>query len=475
MSTNLAVHRDGERVGRRTWAALVVLAAGLAIDTGSVAVVNAALPVIGRELDMDDALLQWTITLYAAAFAGFLLFGGRAADVLGRRPVFALGIGVFTVCAAIAAAAPTAEVLVVARAGQGLGAALSGPASLALVTQLFPEGPLRDRALAVYTSVGASSFSGGLVLGGVLTDAFGWRAVFAVLTAIALAVLLAVRSLLPSGTRERQSMDPQGAVLATSGLVAAVYGVGNAATNGWADARTWAPIVVAVVLLIGFLLWERRTADPLLPLTIFHSTPVRRATLAAVAFFTPVLGLLFFAPLYLQGMLGYSPLESGLAIVPMGLIVMVSANVAGRVLARVGQRPLIVGGLLLIAFGVGVLWARTPLGGGYRADVLPGIAVMSVGQGLAFAALTAASLTDVPQARHGVAGALNVTSQQLGGSLGVAALVTVAHAAGSPGTPSGVLDGYHAAYVAGAAVAVLGALVIAVLPYGGTTPSKKKE
>ncbi|KAB2344481.1 MFS transporter [Actinomadura rudentiformis] len=468
MTTNLALRREGPpgAVTRRTWLALVVLAAGLAIDTGSVAVVNSALPVIGQRFAMDDALLQWTITLYAATFAGFLLFGGRAADVLGRRFVFALGMGIFTACAAAAAVAPSAEVLVVARAGQGLGAALSGPASLALVTQLFPEGPLRNRALAVYTSVGASSFSGGLVLGGVLTDAFGWRSVFAVLTATSLGVLLMVHGVLPRGTSLAQGMDLQGAVLATLGLVSAVYGVGNASTNGWNDVRTWAPLAAAIVLLGGFALWEQRASEPLLPWTIFRSAPVRAATLAAVTFFTPVLGLLFFAPLYMQGMLGYSPLESGLAIVPMGLIVMVSANVAGRVLTRVGQRPLIVSGLLLIAAGVGALWTRTPVEGAYLPHVLPGIAVMSVGQGLAFAALTAASLTDVPLERHGVAGALNVTAQQLGGSLGVAALVTVSQAADTTANAAGVLDGYHAAYLAGAAVAVIGALVIALLPYG---------
>ncbi|MFI0445630.1 MFS transporter [Actinomadura sp. 6N118] len=467
MTTNLARRQEGppDAVTRRTWLALVVLAAGLAIDTGSVAVVNSALPVIGQRFAMDDSLLQWTITLYAATFAGFLLFGGRAADVLGRRFVFAIGMAIFTACAAAAAVAPSAELLVVARAGQGLGAALSGPASLALVTQLFPEGPLRNRALAVYTSVGASSFSGGLVLGGVLTDAFGWRSVFAVLTATSLGVLLMVRSVLPRGTSLKQSMDLQGAVLATLGLVSAVYGVGNASTNGWNDTRTWAPLAAAIVLLGGFALWEQRASDPLLPWTIFRSAPLRAATLAAVTFFTPVLGLLFFAPLYMQGMLGYSPLESGLAIVPMGLIVMVSANVAGRVLTRAGQRPLIVSGLLLIAVGVGGLWTRTPVEGAYLTHILPGIVVMSVGQGLAFAALTTASLTDVAQERHGVAGALNVTAQQLGGSLGVAALVTVSQAAGTTASPAGVLDGYHAAYLAGAAVAVFGALVIAVLPY----------
>ncbi|MFJ8083609.1 MFS transporter [Streptomyces sp. NPDC096205] len=447
---------------RRPWAALVILAAALALDSGSVAVINSALPEIGRDLSMSEATLQWTMTAYAVAFAGFLLLGGRAADVLGRRACFAAGVGLFAVSAVVAALAPSTGVLIAARAGQGLGAALSGPASLALVTQIFPEGPQRNKALAIYTAVGASSFSSGLILGGLLTDAFGWRSVFVVSTAIGLAVLLAVRAVLPAGTRGSQRLDFVGAVAVTLGLTLAVYGVSRASSVGWSAWDVVTSLVAAVVLLVGFVAWERRTAEPLLPLSIFRSSPVRAATLCAIAFFTPLLGMLFYAPLYMQGILGYSPLQSGAAIVPMGVIIIFAANAAGKNMARIGQRPLMAAGLLLIAVGVGVLWARTPVDGNYWIDILPAVAVMSVGQGLAFASMTAASMTGVPQEQHGIASGFNVTAQQIGGSIGVAALVTVANAVTSGTSPDDILSGYHTAFITGGAVAAVGAVIIAL-------------
>ncbi|MFC6092808.1 MFS transporter [Saccharothrix lopnurensis] len=447
------------------WLAVVVLAAALALDTSSVAVVNAALPVIGRELNIGSTGLQWAMTSYAVTFAGFLLFGGRAADVLGRRRVFTIGVGLFTAATVVAAVAPAAEVLMVARALQGVGAALSGPASLALLTELFPEGPRRNRALAVYTSVGASSFSAGVVIGGVLTDLFSWRAVFVFNLLIGAAVLLAVRSVLPAGRRKPEKLDVGGAGAVTGGLLLAVLGLSQAGHSGWTDPLTVAPLVLAAVLLVGFVRWERRVANPLLRLGIFRIPAVSAATVAAVAFFTAVLAVLFFAPLYLQGLLGYTPMQSGLAILPMGVTVVVSSNIAGRVMARTGQRPLLITGLLLIAAGVG-LWAVTPLDGAYWPHVFPAVFVMSIGQGVAFAGLTAASLTGVPQHEHGVAGGLNVTAQQLGGSVGVAALVTLAATVSTSGEPADVLAGYHAAYLAAIAVIVVGVAVIAVLLRG---------
>ncbi|MEU0600960.1 MFS transporter [Streptomyces sp. NPDC006393] len=450
----------------RPWAALVILAAALALDSGSVAVINSALPDIGRDMSMSEATLQWTMTAYAIAFAGFLLLGGRAADVLGRRRCFAVGVGLFAVSAVCAALAPDTGLLIAARAGQGLGAALSGPASLALVTQLFPEGPQRNKALAIYTSVGASSFSIGLILGGVLTDAFGWRSVFIVSTAIGVAVLASVKATLPQSTRTREPLDVLGAVVVTAGLALAVYGVTRASTAGWGSTDVVVTLIAAVALLLGFVAWEARTPSPLLPLSIFRSGPVRAATLCAVTFFTALLGMLFLAPLYMQGLLGYSPLESGAAIVPMGILVIVSANATGRVMGRVGPRPLMALGLLLIGVGVGVLWARVPLGGSYWVDILPAVAVMSVGQGIAFASMTAASMTGVPQEQHGVASGFNVTAQQIGGSMGVAVLVTVANAFTDGSGASATLSGYHAAFFTGGAVAVAGAVVVGLSAVG---------
>ncbi|SDC90819.1 MFS transporter [Actinokineospora iranica] len=454
-----------DREDKPRWLAVIVLAAALALDAGGVAVVNAALPVIGADLGIASADLQWTMTSYAVTFAGFLLFGGRAADVLGRRTVFAIGVGLFTLATVMAALAPVVWVLMVARALQGVGAALSGPASLALLTELFPEGHRRNRALAVYTAVGASSFSAGVVIGGVLTDLFSWRAVFVFNVLIGLVVLAAIRSVLPGGRGSRQPLDAVGATAVTGGLLLAVFGLSRAGHEGWADPLTLGSLAVSVALLAGFVFWELRAPNPLLSLSIFRKPTVSAATVAAVVFFTAVLAVLFFAPLYLQGLLGYTPLQSGLAILPMGVIVVVSSNIAGRVMARVGQRPLMITGLLLIGAGVG-LWALTPLAGQYWAHVFPAVVVMSVGQGVAFAGLTAASLTGVPQDEHGVAGGLNVTAQQLGGSVGVAALVTLSASVSVAGTPEAVLAGYHTAYLAAVALLLVGVVAIAVLLRG---------
>lgn len=454
---------------RRRKLAIVVLAAALALDAGGVAVVNAALPAIGHDLGIENADLQWTMTSYAVTFAGFLLFGGRAADVLGRRRVFIMGVGLFTVATVLAAAAPAAEILMVARALQGVGAALSGPASLALVTEMFPEGSARNRALAVYTSVGASSFSAGVVVGGVLTDFFSWRAVFVFNLIIGVGVLVAVRSVIPCSRRNRESLDVVGATIVTSGLLLAVFGLSRAGHEGWGDMWTLSSLIISVVLLSAFVTWESRTANPLLDLAIFRRATVSAAAVAAVAFFTAVLAVLFFAPLYLQGLLGYTPLQSGLAILPMGVVVVVSSTIAGRVMVRVGQRRLLITGLLLIAAGV-ALWALAPLDGRYWLHVLPAVVVMSIGQGTAFAGMTAASLTGVPQGEHGVAGGLNVTAQQLGGSVGVAALVTLAASAGTTVTPESTLAGYHAAYFAAVVVLLLSAAGIAVLLRGTRGP-----
>lgn len=451
-------------VTRRQWVALVLLSAALALDTGGLALINPALPVIGRDLSMSNATLQWLVTAYAVGFAGFLLFGGRVADVLGRRPTFAAGVAIFTVSAIVAALAPDALVLIVGRAGQGLGAALSGPASLSLVTQLFPEGPQRNRALAIYTSVAAFSFAGGLVLGGVLTSLLGWRSVFIFAAIVGAAVLIPVRHVLPPSERRSAHLDLPGAVMVMAALVLTVYGFSHAAGYGWTSTLTLAALGCAVLLFIAFGAWERRSPDPLLPFNIIRVPSVRAAAVAAVALFTPMLGVLFFAPLYLQGMLGYTPLESGLAIAPMGLTVVLFANLAGRIMSKVGQRPLMVIGLLLIAAGVAGFWTMTSLHGSYWPDVFLGVVVMSAGEGLAFASLTVASLTGVPQFEHGVAGGLNVTAQQIGGSVGVVVLVTIANAMSHGSTAADHLSGYHAAYLVGAGVAVVGALVIALGP-----------
>ncbi|MFF5051686.1 MFS transporter [Micromonospora sp. NPDC000663] len=439
---------------------LAVLAGALGLDLSGLGLLNAALPSVGAEFALADATLQLTMTAYAVTFAGLLLLAGRSADVFGHRTVFSLGVAAFTVAAFVCAVAPTVEVLIAARAVQGIGAALSAPAALALLAAVFPEGPARNRAMSVYASVGAASFSAGVVLGGLLTGLFGWRWVLVFSVVVGAVVLAGIGAFLPPGNRRRQQLDLPGTALVTAGLLLAVFGVSNGGAKGWTEPVTVGTLAPAVVLLVAFLLWERRAPDPLLPLTIFRSVPLRISGLAALLNYTAGVGLLFFAPLYMQGVLGYSAAASGLAVVPSSVILFLTATfVTGRMLSRWGPRPPMIVGLALIGTAM-TAWTFTPVDGDYWRHLLPGLLLTGVGQGLVFPAMTVGSLTRVATHLHGVAGALNVTAQQIGSSVGVAALVAIAAVAAAPGT-NGALAGYHAAYLAAAALSFAGALVIA--------------
>ncbi|MFC5666751.1 MFS transporter [Kitasatospora misakiensis] len=430
--------------------ALGVLAGALALDVSGLGVLNAALPSVGERFHLADTTLQWVMTAYAVTFAGFLLVGGRLADVLGRRRVFEAGVALFTVSALVGAAAPNTAVLLGARAVQGIGAALSGPAALALLTETFPAGPARNRAFSVYAAVGAASFSGGVMLGGVLTQFFGWRSVLWFSVLLGLGVLAVTRAALPDGAGHRGRLDLPGAITGTLGLTLFVVGV---SADG---AAAWALLAAAALFLALFVLRESRTADPVLPLGLFRLAPVRAASLAAFLQYMGSVGMLFFAPLYLQGMLDYSPFESGLALVPMSAAVFLTANFAtGRLLARYTPHTLMAVGLVLIGVGTG-LWMTTPLDGGYVQHVLPGLMLSGIGQGLNFPSMTSAALSGVPGERHAVAGAVNVVTQQIGASAGVAVMVLVA------GTREDHLAGYHLAYLTAAVACVAGAALIAL-------------
>ncbi|MGW1951439.1 MFS transporter [Streptomyces sp. NPDC001920] len=430
--------------------ALVVLAGALALDVSGLGVLNAALPSVGARFDLDDTTLQWVMIAYAVTFAGFLLVGGRLADVLGRRRVFEFGIALFTVAALVGAVAPDIGVLLGARAVQGIGAALSGPAALALLTEVFEPGPARNKALGVYAAVGAASFSGGVLLGGVLTQFLGWRSVLWFSVLVGVAVLAATRAGLPGGAGRGGQLDLPGAVSGTAGLTLLVVGASTGGTLAWSS------LGLAVVFLLLFVVREHRTTDPVLPLDLFRVTSVRTASLAAFLQYMASVGMLFFAPLYLQGMLDYSPFESGLALVPMSAGVFLTANfVTGRLLTKYTPRMLMTVGLVLIGGGT-ALWMSTPPDGDYLLHVLPGMVISGIGQGLNFPAMTSAALTGVEPERHAVAGAVNVVAQQIGASIGVAVMVLIA------ATGDDQLTGYHLAYLAAGVGCALGALIIAM-------------
>ncbi|HEV2635646.1 MAG TPA: MFS transporter [Actinocrinis sp.] len=444
--------------------ALVVITGALALDVGNLNIINAALPAIGSHFGLAADTLQWVMTSYALTFAGFLLLSGRMADVLGRRKVFMVGVGLFSVAALGAAVAPDAAVLIIARALQGIGAALSGPAALALLSEVFPPGPQRNRAFGIYAAVGSTSASAGLVLGGVLTQLLTWRSVFVVAVLFGVLLLLAAKSALPASVRRPHSLDLPGAGAVTVGLVLVVFGVSRSQQVGWTSPSVVASLAVAVVLLVAFVVWERRVKEPLVLLGIFRAASVRAATLTALLSYTTAIGLLFFAPLYLQNMLGWSPLESALAILPLSCAVFVVSNYfTGGLLSRFGQRPLLIAGLALIALGIGSC-VTTSLTGDYWWQMMPGVTAIGLGMGLSFPAMTAAGLAEVPQEQHGVAGAINVVAQQIGASVGLVFLVLVASAASGSADNPGKLNGYHNAYLVAAALCVVGIVIIA---FGG--------
>lgn len=453
---------------------LGVIAGALALDVGSLNVINAALPAIGTQFQLDGSVLQWVMASYSVTFAGFLLLSGQMADAFGRRLIFAIGVGLFSAAALVGAVAPDATILIVARAIQGIGAALSGPAALALLSEVFPEGPQRNRAFGVYAAVGSVSASAGLVIGGLLTQVFGWRSVFALSVVLGALVMVAIKPALPPGSRRTHSLDLPGASAVTAGLILVVFGVSRAGDVGWSEPGVIAALVGAAILMVAFVIWERRAGDPLIPLDVFQSRSVRAGSLTAVFSYAVVVSLLFFGPLYTQNILGYTPLESALAILPLSVAVFLVANyVTGRLLVRFGQRVVLVVGLVSVAIGIGsLMW--TSLDGHYWLEFFPGVVLVGIGMGLTFPAMTAAALTGVPQEQHGLAGAINVVAQQIGASVGLAILVVIAAIAAPSTDDAGKLVGYHVAYVTSGALCLLTAVVVA-LSRGWTSEQNAAE
>jgi len=299
----------------------------------------------------------------------------------------------------------------------------------------------------------------------VLTGLLGWRSVLAFSAVVGLLVLAGIRSALPPSVRHPNPLDLLGAVLVTGGLILGVFGVTHGGEAGWSDVGTDIALAAAMVLLAAFFIWERRVQEPLLPMSIFRSVPVRIASFTGITYYAAAFVLLFFAPLYMQGVLGYSPWQSGLALLPASITLFLTATfLTNRMLTRWGARPVMALGLGLIGVSM-VWWAFVPVHGSYWAVLLPSYIITGMGQGLTFAGMTVAALTGVPQRQHGVAGAVNVTAQQIGSSIGVAALVVIGTAETTPGL-SGTVAGYHAAFWTAAGLCALGVVVLAVTRRG---------
>ena len=412
---------------RRGKLILALLASVAFLDFVDASIVNIALPHIRRDLNFSVQDLQWVPSGYLLTYGGLMLLGGRAADLLGRRRVLVAGTMLIGISSLIGGFAGTPGVLVAARLAQGAGAAMMVPAALSILTTTFKEGRDRNTAISVWGGMGGLASAAGVLLGGLLTEGPGWRWVMFVNPIASLVVLVGIFRLLPDDRRSAQlkNFDIAGSLLATAGMLLLVFGLVKAPDQGWGSTSTVAELVGAGALLIAFVANEARRRNPLLPLSVFRVRGLAAADITQLVAFAGFLSMFFFLTLYMQNVLGWSPIQTGAAYVPLTFGVGIAAGVSSQLMPRIGTRPLIVVGALVAAGGEYWL-SRIPVHGSYLADLLPGMMVMSLGLGAVFVAVTTAANAGVPADKAGLAAALLNAAQQVGGALGLAVFSAVA-------------------------------------------------
>jgi EmrB/QacA subfamily drug resistance transporter len=452
-----------ERLSGRAWGMLLVLCGALFLDAMDVSMIGVALPSIREDLGLSTSSLQWVVSAYVLGYGGFLLLGGRAADLLGRRNVFLVSLGVFVVASALGGLVDDGSLLIATRFIKGVSAAFTAPAGLSIITTSFAEGPVRNRAIAVYTATGATGFSLGLVFGGLLTE-IGWRWVFFLPVPVALATLLAAVKLVPRDphiARLTRSFDIVGAVTLTAAMLLLVFTVVEAPDAGWASARTIGSFAATGAILASFVAIERRTAVPLVRLGILSSRPLVQANLAAMMLIGGWFGFQFIATLYMQQLRGWSPLETGLAIFPGGLLVAVLAPRIAPLVMRFGVTKLATVGLASTAVGYALFVMRIGLDSGYVGAILPTMIFAGIGFALAYGPLNIAATNGVAPQEQGLASGLVQTSFQFGGAL-VLAVATAVNNANTGASAQGLLDGFQAAVLVPVLAATVGAAVMAL-------------
>jgi EmrB/QacA subfamily drug resistance transporter len=411
----------------RRWKALIIITTAVFMTVLDIAIVNVALPSIGTHLRFTQDNLQWLITAYALTFGGFLLLGGRAADLLGRRRVFLAGLVLFTVASLVCGLSNSEALLIVARGVQGLGAALLTPAALSIVMTTFEEGAERNKALGIWGAVAGSGAAAGVLLGGVLTKYLGWEWIFWVNVPVGAACLV----LTPRFVREsrvesaRHRYDVAGATTITAGLILLVFAVSKAPDVGWSSARTIGLLVTSAVLVVAFILIETRTEQPLLPFSIFRVRAVAGANVVGFLLGGAIFGSFFLLTQYMQNVLSYSPVEAGVAFLATAGTSVLAAGVAQALVTRVGVKPILALGMALLAFGQ-FWYTMVSVDGTYSVDLLPGYLATGVGIGFAFVPVSIAALAGVEHDDAGLASGLINTTQQIGGALGTAIVSSVA-------------------------------------------------
>jgi EmrB/QacA subfamily drug resistance transporter len=450
---------------RTRWLALYALCVGDLMIVVDMTIVNVALPSIRTDLGFSETSLAWVVNAYVLTFGGFMLLGGRLGDLYGRRRLFLAGLTLFTVSSAVCGLAGSQGMLVGARAVQGLGGAVVSAVALSLIMNLFTDQADRTKAMGFFGFVMAAGGSIGVLLGGVLTDALSWHWIFLVNLPIGIGVFALCLVLLPSGGRQAATgrLDVGGAVTVTAALMLAVYAIVNGNETGWTSGRTLGLLAAAVALLAVFLVLETRVAAPLVPLGLFRLRNLATANVVGVLWSGAMFAWFFLSALYLQLVLGYSPLRVGLAFLPANLIMgAFSLGLSARIVMRFGIRTPLVAGMLLVGAGL-ALFARAPVGGGFLLDVLPAMLLLGFGVGLAFNPVLLAAMSDVEPSESGLASGVVNTAFMMGGALGLAVLASLAASrtgglrADGDSAAAALVGGYHLAFLVGAAFAVAAA------------------
>jgi len=447
---------------RRKWLALALLCVVQFMVVLDIAIVNVALPSIKIDLGFSQGDLQWVISAYALVFGGFLLLGGRAADMLGRRRVFLAGIVVFTAASLFAGLAWSEPSLIAARAAQGLGAAIITPAALSILSTTFVEGRERNIALGAWGAVGGFGAVAGVLLGGVLTDALSWQWIFFVNVPVGIAGFVLAPLLLEESRDARvKRFDVPGAALVTRGLSGLVLAITEAGRHGWVSVEAVSVLAVSVLLLVGFVAWELRYSDPLMRFGILRSRTVSGANVAGFIMGTAMFSMFLILTLYMQQVLGYSAMRTGVAYLAVAGTAILWSAVAGQLVTRVGVKPVLVVGMAMLTAGL-VFFTQVSVDGSYVDDLLPGFLLIGVGIGFSFVPISIAALAGVRPAEAGLASGLINTSQQIGGALGIAVLSTIATsrsedaAASGAVLPEALVDGFSASFLVGAIIAAAG-------------------
>jgi EmrB/QacA subfamily drug resistance transporter len=454
---------------RRKWLALGLLAVVQFMVVLDIAIVNVALPSIKIDLGFSEANLQWVISAYALTFGGFLLLGGRAADLLGRRRLFLVGLVVFTLASLFAGLSWSEGSLITARAVQGLGAAIITPAALSILTTTFTEGRERNIALGVWGAVGGFGAAAGVLLGGILTDALSWSWIFFVNVPVGVAAFVVAPFLLnESRDATVKSFDAVGGVLVTGGLSALVYAITQSGSNGWGSGKTLGFFAGSLVLLAAFTGWEQRHPEPLMRFGLLRTKTIAGANVAGFIMGTALFSMFLMLTLYMQQVLGYSAMKTGVAYLAVAGTAIVTSTIAAQLVTRIGVKPVLVVGMTFLTGGL-VYFTQVSVHGSYVADLLPGFLLIAVGIGFSFVPISIAALAGVQPAEAGLASGLINTSQQIGGALGIAALSTIATsrtgdklAAGAALHPA-LVDGFTLAFLVGVGIAAAGILAALTL------------